>query len=165
MGKIHLVFGPQGAGKSTYSRDLVRSIGATRFSIDEWMTELYGSDIPKPLNYSWIMERVKRCEHRIWITAEQIAKNGGHVILDLGFMKIKNRREFSELTEKAGLAFQVHYVNAPHELRRNRVIARNTEKGETFSFPVTPQMFDFMEKEFEPPTEAELSIATIFNSQ
>lgn len=79
-------------------------------------------------------------------------------------MKTKNLREFSELAEKAGLSVQAHYVTAPHELRRQRVMARNAEKGETFSFEVTPQMFDFMEKEFEPPTATELSIATVYNS-
>jgi predicted kinase len=164
MGNIHLVFGSQGAGKSTYARQLVRSTRATCFSIDEWMNELYSPDMPQPLNFAWIMERVKRCESRIWRTAKDVAQNGGNVVLDLGFMKVKNRLEFSDLAKEAGLNVQMHYVTAPLELRRNRVLARNTTRGETFSFEVTPQMFDFMEKEFEPPTETELSVATVISS-
>ncbi|WP_167316035.1 ATP-binding protein [Burkholderia lata] len=31
---VHIVFGPQGAGKSTYARTLAAASGATRFSID-----------------------------------------------------------------------------------------------------------------------------------
>jgi predicted kinase len=164
MGNIHLVFGSQGAGKSTYARQLVQSTRAICFSIDEWMNELYSPDMSKPLNFAWIMERVKRCESRIWKTAKDVAKNGGNVVLDLGFMKVKNRLEFSDLSKEAGLAVQLHYVTAPLETRRNRVLARNVSKGETFSFEVTPQMFDFMEKQFEPPTEAELSVATLIDS-
>jgi predicted kinase len=165
MGDIHLVFGLQGAGKSTYSRQLAGSISATIFSIDDWMQELYSPDMPQPLNFAWIMERVKRCESRIWQTAKDVAKNGNHVVLDLGFMKVKNRLEFSDLAKAANLQSQLHYVTAPLELRRARVLARNASKGETFSFEVTPQMFDFMEGQFEPPTAAELAVATVFDSQ
>jgi predicted kinase len=164
MEDIHLVFGSQGAGKSTYSRQLVQSTGATCFSIDEWMNELYSPDMPKPLNFAWIMERVKRCESRIWQTAKDVAQNGGNVVLDLGFMKVKNRLEFSNLAREAGLTVHMHYVTAPLELRRHRVLARNATRGETFSFEVTPQMFDFMEQQFEPPTQPELSVATVFDS-
>ncbi|MEO6147188.1 MAG: AAA family ATPase, partial [Sulfuriferula sp.] len=89
---------------------------------------------------------------------------GGNVILDLGFMKVINRNQFIGLAEKQGVHVQMHYVNAPYSLRLKRVIARNTEKGETFSFEVTPTMFDYMEKEFEPPTDAELKIATLINT-
>lgn len=49
-------------------------------------------------------------------------------------------------------------------MRRHRVLDRNSDKGETFSFEVTPIMFDFMEKEFEAPREAELVNATVFST-
>ena len=164
MGDILIVFGPQGAGKSTYARTLALSLSGTRFSIDEWMAQLYGPDLPKPLNFGWIMERVKRCEHQIWATAQQIAKNNGNVILDLGFTKESNRAEFSSLAEQVGVAAKVHYIDAPHDVRRRRVLARNSEKGETFSFEITPMMFDFMEKEFETPSDAELANATVIST-
>ena len=164
MGTIHLVFGPQGAGKSTYSRQLATRIEGVRFSIDDWMGQLYGPDLPKPLNFSWIMERVQRCEQRIWVTATEVARTGGSVVLDLGFMKIKSRNSFLALAAADGHPTQLHFVSAPHDLRRSRVLTRNTERGETFSFEVTAPMFDFMEREFEPPTEQELASSTVFNS-
>jgi predicted kinase len=111
------------------------------------------------------MERLERCEHRICSTASEIVQRGGSVILDLGFMKISDRARFISLTEAKGLPLQMHFVTAPHGLRRNRVIARNTNKGETFSFGVPPSMFDFMEKEFEQPTDDELSKSIVFSSQ
>ena len=161
MGEVHLVFGPQGAGKSTYSRGLAASINGVRFSIDEWMHQLYGADLPRPLDFRWIMERVKRCEAQIWRTAQDVARNGGSVVLDLGFMKARNRAEFESLAAHAGVPCRLHYVTAPRDVRRNRVMARNAEKGETFSFEVTPVMFDVMEKEFEAPNDTELARAAV----
>ena len=161
----HLVFGSQGAGKTTYSRQLAERTEGTRFSIDDWMGELYGPDLPKPLNFPWIMERVQRCESRIWSTAAEIVQRGGNVVLDLGFMKVKDRSRFVALAEAKALPLQMHFVTAPHELRRNRVLSRNSTKGETFSFEVTPGMFDFMETQFEQPTDAELSKSIAFSSE
>jgi predicted kinase len=164
MAEIHIVFGPQGAGKSSYARKLAAASAGTRFSIDEWMAQLYGPDLPDPINLNWIMERVQRCERQIWRTAEQIAKNGGSVVLDLGFMKARNRSAFAEQARDSGMSSKLHYVTAPHDIRRSRVMARNSDKGETFSFEVSPAMFDFMETEFEAPTKLELESATVFNT-
>ena len=164
-GTVHIVFGPQGAGKSTYSRQLAGQHRAILFSIDEWMHQLYGPDLPRSLDFGWIMERVGRCEKRIWDTAAEIAGTGGNVVLDLGFMKIDSRTAFADLAESCSLLSQLHFVDAPHDIRRQRVLARNTEKGETFSFEVTPGMFDFMEKQFERPTEDELSKAIVSVTQ
>lgn len=164
MSVIHLVFGQQGAGKTTYARQLALREKGTHFSIDDWMHELYGADLPKPLNFPWIMERVQRCEQRIWSTALNIVQNGGNVVLDLGFMKVADRARFTSLAEDKGLLVETHFVTAPHDVRRNRVISRNENKSETLSFEVTPAMFDFMEKQFEPPTDSELSKATVSRS-
>ena len=155
MNKLHVVFGSQGAGKSTYAAKLAEKVNGVYFSIDEWMSELYGADLPKPMDIKWIMERVARAEKRIWTTAKQIAACGGNVILDLGFMKVSNRDTFLNLAKEAGILTQLHYVDAPYPVRFKRVQERNSQKGDTFSFEVTPAMFEFMEKEFETPTEKE----------
>lgn len=156
-GTVHCVFGPQGAGKSTYSQSLVKQYKAVYFSIDQWMTELYASDSPEPLDFHWIMERVSRCECMIWKTAQSVANNGTDVILDLGFTKKESRKQFLALAEESGLMSQFYCINAPQAVRRARVLNRNKEKGETFSFEVTPMMFDFMEGIFETISDEERS--------
>ena len=75
-------------------------------SIDEWMWEMYGKDLSKPMNLNWIMERVERCEQRIWALTKQISICGGTVILDLGFMKVKNRELFISLAAENNMMFQ-----------------------------------------------------------
>lgn len=159
MGKIHLVLGPQGVGKSTYSRQLAKQEDAVRFSIDEWMQSMFGPDLPKAMSLAWIIERVQRCEKQIWSVAAQISQSGGCVVLDLGFTKLESRKAFRHNAAEIGAEVQLHILDAPYAVRKERVMNRNTEKGETYSFEVTPAMFDFMEKEFQRPTEEELGIA------
>lgn len=158
---IHLIFGAQGAGKTTYSRQLVDRHVCTRFSIDDWMGELFAPDMAQPLSFPWVMERVARCEKRIWAVACDVARQGGNVALDLGFMKEASRAKFTALAHSESLPIQWHYVTAPHELRKNRVMTRNANRGGTFSFEVTPGMFDFMETQFEAPTAAELAACAL----
>ncbi|NCT68975.1 MAG: ATP-binding protein [Rhodanobacteraceae bacterium] len=164
-GAFHLVFGPQGAGKSTYSRQLSARVDGVLFSIDEWMGQLYGPDLPRPMDFGWVMERVRRCELRIGSTAAAIVATGGAVVLDLGFMKAKGRDEWQARAAAGGGRAQLHFVDAPYEIRRSRVLARNAERGETYSFEVTPPMFDFMERQFEPPTEAERAQSIIVDTR
>ncbi len=161
MSKIHIVFGPQGAGKSTYSKSLSEEVNGVHFSIDEWMWKLFGEDLPKPMNFEWIMARVDRCEKQIWSASEKISRCGCDVVLDLGFTTLAKRELFKTLAEDQNISTQLHYVDAPHSIRRRRVLERNIEKGETFSFEVTPEMFDFMETQFESPTAKELIEAII----
>jgi predicted kinase len=164
MSKIHIVFGPQGAGKSTYSKKLSKEVNGVYFSIDAWMWNLYGEDMPSSMNYKWIMERVERCEKQIWDTSKHIAACGCQVVLDLGFTKLAKRKRFNNLAKKENFSTQLHYVTAPHSIRRKRVLDRNINKGDTFSFEVSPGMFDFMEKEFQRAIDQELQEAVIVDT-
>ena len=66
---VHIVFDHQGSGKTTCARQLADDVNATHFSIDEWMGALFGPDLPKPISFSWVMQRVQRCEQQIWKVA------------------------------------------------------------------------------------------------
>lgn len=161
MPTVHLVCGPQGAGKTSYARRLAVETNATCFSIDEWMIDLFGADLPAPLDFTWIMERVARCQRRIWRTAADIAARGGCVVLDLGFIKVTQRDHFVSMAKDISCHVQIHFLDAPPEVRRARVAARNAARGDTFAFEVTPAMFDFMEPQYEPATEHELSHSAV----
>ena len=118
----------------------------------------------KPIDIAWLMERVGRCENRIWKTTKQIVECGINVILDLGFMKVKNRNAFLNLANEYQVATQLHYVDAPYETRLKRVMERNNTKGKTFSFEVSAAAFNYMEQQFEKPTETELQKAVIVDT-
>jgi predicted kinase len=159
--RVHLIFGPTAAGKSTYAKKLANETNAVRFAIDEWMHSLFGDDKPEKMDMAWVMSRVARCQSRIWSTCLQILATGTGVVLELGLLREKDRDRMKALVEEAGYQASFHFVDADLQTRRQRVMHRNIEKGDTFSFNVTPAMFDAMEAVFERPTESELSRSVV----
>lgn len=161
---LHIVFGPQGAGKTSVAQNLSNLHNATVFSIDEWMSTMYLPDMPQPMDLGWIMARVGRCQQRIWATASEIVRHGGSAILDLGMQTLNDRTSARSLLQTHQLPASWHLVTAPAAIRRERVAKRNAEKGATFFFEVTPQMFDFMEGRFEEPTDQELALCNLIDT-
>jgi predicted kinase len=155
---IHLICGSTGAGKTTYALRLCESLGAIRFSIDEWMTALFWMDTPQPLDPSWSMERVERCLTQMWAVVLRIAARNVPCVLDVGFGQAQSRTRFADLAKAAGLSVQLHFIDVSADERWRRVQARNAQKGETYQlgFDVTREMFDFVEALWEPPTDAEM---------
>lgn len=164
MARLIIVTGPTGVGKTTYSLSLSKEIGAVRFSIDPWMQNLFSKDMTS-LDYAWMIERVNRCYVQIWQVCEQILQLNGNVVLDLGFTTKEQRARFSGLARELGVESEVHYLNAPTEVRRQRVEKRNTEKDPgVYSFEVTDFMFNFMEPRYEVPDANELANGLTVNA-
>ena len=164
MAKLIIVTGPTGAGKTTYSLSQCKAIGAVRFSIDPWMQTLFSKDMTS-LDYEWMIERVHRCYDQIWQVCEQIMALDGNVVLDLGFTTKEQRALFSDKAKAMGINAEVHYLQAPSELRKQRVAKRNQEKDPlVYSFEVTDMMFNFMEPRFEVPDQAELKYGCTVNT-
>lgn len=153
----HLIYGPTAAGKSVYARRLAAETHGVRFAIDEWTHALFGADLPEQMDLSWVMPRVARCQLQIWSVARQILDTGTDVVLELGLLRKSDRDVVRVQVEQAGHVPLFHFVDADVSIRRQRVLQRNEDKGETYSFDVTPEMFEAMEVHFERPTESELS--------
>lgn len=156
MARLILVCGPIGVGKTSYSISLAKEIGAIRFSIDPWMQTLYSKDMTG-LDFAWMMERVHRCYEQIWEVSAQILAIDGTVILDLGFTTRELRDIFANRARELGISAEIHYLDAPTAVRKQRVEKRNAEKDPAlYAFEVTDSMFTFMEPRFEVPTQEEL---------
>lgn len=153
---LHVIFGPCGAGKTTYAHALARREGAVAFVLDEWGARLFGPDVQGPLDFSWMVERLRRCEALIWSTAADVLAAGTSVVLDIGAMRRADRARIGQIAQEKGLPLKWHFVDAPQDVRRARVAGRNTAKGETFVHEVTPQMFELLEGLYEAPAPAEL---------
>jgi predicted kinase len=158
---LHLIFGPCGAGKTTYAHVLARRENAVTFVLDEWGVRLFGPDVHGPLDFGWMVERLGRCYALIWSTAIAVLGAGTSVVLDLGLMRRADRERIRKLAQEACLSVQWHFVNAPQEVRRARVAGRNETKGETFAREVPPEMFDMFEAIYEAPAAAELEGAVL----
>jgi predicted kinase len=82
-----LIHGYLGAGKTTLARRLERNIPAIRFSHDEWMVRLYGSDPPIE-QFADFYRRIYEQVEEIWLRCLEL---GIDVVLDFGFWSRQER--------------------------------------------------------------------------
>ncbi|MGN6525600.1 MAG: AAA family ATPase [Burkholderiaceae bacterium] len=161
---LHLVFGPRGAGKSTYARALAGRERGLRLGIDDWMVDLFTPDMPGAPDLDWIGERVARCERRLLATAPDVLAAGTPVVLDLGGMSRAHRDRLAAWARDAGLPARRHFLLASRAVREARVAARDPARGPAFPFEVTPAMFAWMEHRYEPPAADELAGAVVVDT-
>jgi predicted kinase len=150
-----MVCGPIGAGKTTVARRLALAHGALRFSLDEWVMQLFGAEAPDPMIFEWWAERCKRCSERIWSIARDLLAQNVDVVLDFGFPGTAQREEWRCRALQAGATVHLHVVTADSELRWQRVQGRNLHQPETFALVVTKEMFGGSEVWWEPPSDLE----------
>lgn len=156
--RIHLVIGPVGAGKSTYVRQLVQQHRAVPLNLDDWMATLFSPDRPATAGsdvMAWYVPRTLRCLTQIWKTAEAVLNAGDNVVLEVGLIQRQQREAFYARMGPWADALVVHVLDAPREVRRERVMRRNEQQGATFSMVVPPHIFELASDLWQPPSEAE----------
>jgi predicted kinase len=152
-----MISGPIGAGKTTLARRLAEENEALRFSLDEWVMQLFGSEAPDPMVFEWWAERCKRCSERIWSICQPLLVQSVDVVLDFGFPSVAHREEYRCRATQVGAMVHLHIVSAEADLRWKRVQARNRDRSHTFALVVTEEMFVGSEVWWEPPSDAELA--------
>lgn len=155
FGRVHLIVGPVGAGKSTYALRLAAETGAVRFTLDAWMTELFSPDRPDSGVMEWYRERAARCSEQIWCLAQAVAAVGIDAILEIGLLRRAEREAFYQRIDARGLQLVVHVVDAARAVRRERVVRRNTDRGATFSMVVPLEIFELASDLWEPVDDCE----------
>lgn len=150
MANIHMICGPVGAGTTTYAIRLAKKLDAVRFSLDDWIAELFFPDKPDPLTYEWAVSRAERCEARILAVSWRLLELGIDVIWDMGFMERTQRDRIMGEIARSPYGVRLHSVDAPAEVRRARVQQRNVEKPEGYVIEVTDEIFEFMEQRSVP---------------
>lgn len=161
MPTVHLICGSTGAGKTNYARALAERVRGVRFSIDEWMVNLFLPDRPAALSLPWAIERTARCETQMWAIADPLLARGTDVVFDVGLSTREHRERFRMRAAQVGAESKLHYLDVDADTRLERVRRRNEDKSGAFSFEVTDAMFHFMENVFEAPGDDELYGAMI----
>lgn len=160
MPRIHLLEGPVGAGKSTFARHLTARHAAPILVLDDWMATLFGPDrpaesVPMPARVRWYMERKARCLDQLWKVASGVLDAGSDVVLELGLVQAHARQSFYGWVDAGAYDLTVYVLDAPREVRRARVQARNRARGETWSMDVSDAFFDHASDLWEPPDATE----------
>jgi predicted kinase len=158
---IHLLVGNTGAGKSTYANQLKKDTKGIVFTLDKWNKILFLPDKTESDGLDWFLKRINRAEVVMQDLILQLEYSGVDSILDVGLSKFDHREKYRKFAKQNDIAVKIHFLNIPKEIRRQRVLKRNKEKGATFEFEVTDENFEFMETWFEPPFESELMNSTI----
>ena len=163
--RIHRVIGPVGAGKSTYVRELVQQHRAVPLNLDDWMATLFSPDRPSSPDMAdvmaWYVPRTLRCLAQIWKTAEAVLSAGGDVVLEVGLIQQAQRDAFYARMGPWADTMVVYVLDAPREVRRERVLRRNAEQGETFSMVVPPHIFELASDLWQPPGDVERAERTV----
>lgn len=164
MPVVHLICGPIGAGKTTVAWRLAEQHRAVRFSLDEWVMELFGKEAPDPMRFEWWAERCERCRQRMWSVCEALLARDVDVILDFGLPSLEQREHWRALALQRGAGVHLHVVTADAAVRWQRVQVRNGRESVTFALVVTQSMFAGSELWWEPPRGDELATAITFHS-
>jgi len=155
MSIIHLVEGPVGSGKSTFAAVLASRSGGVHIAFDEWFAKLFSPDRPPGDFVPWYIERKDRLVDLIWRHSQRLLASEKNVILELGLIQRAPRVEFCRKAQGLGHTLVIHVLDAPVDVRRERVRRRNAEKGATFSMMVPDHVFEMASSLWEVPDEIE----------
>jgi predicted kinase len=161
MRTIYLIEGPVGAGKSTHAAALAKRIGGVHMALDAWFATLFSPDRPSTDFVSWYVERKARLIDHLWNHALSLLATGITPILELGLVQRKNRESFYQRARDAGVELQIVVLDAPREVRLERVARRNVEKGPTFSMVVAEHIFEIASDMWQCPDAAEIKAQRI----
>ena len=77
-------------------------------------------------------------------------------MLELGLVEIASRNWSYSLVENAGYGRSIYLLDAPRDVRRERVRQRNREEGATFSMEIADAFFELASACWEPLGDLEL---------
>ncbi len=155
MATAHLIHGYLGAGKTTFAKQLERSIPAIRFSHDEWMTRLYGDDPPAE-HFADFYLRVYEQVEEIWPRCLEL---GVDVVLDFGFWNRQERDDTRAKLSALGAEARLYRLTCSEDEAWRRIEKRNTDlQG---SLVIVRNTFEVLRGRFQPldPDEARIEIA------
>lgn len=152
---VYIIEGPVGAGKSTHATVLAAQSQGVHIALDEWFARLFSPDRPDGDFIPWYIERKDRLLELIWNHAQRILAANKDVILELGLIQRGPRVEFCRKVRDCGHEPVLQVLDAPLEVRRERVKRRNSERGATFSMVVPDHVFDLASRLWEAPDEVE----------
>lgn len=144
-GRLVVIAGLPGAGKSSLARDLAQQTGGTIFSPDDWLDAL-GLDL-------WDSERRDRIEQLHWQVAQALLAAGGTAIIEWGTWARSERDQLRLGARRLGASVELHFLDAPPETLFERVSVRGRETP-----PLTLAQLQDYSAAIERPTAEELAL-------
>jgi len=124
LGKVILICGKIGSGKTTYAKKLAEELQAVNISQDELMLGLFGAELydDERTAYETYCARVEDYVKR---KAGETAKAGATVICENGFWLRSERDELRRFYDAMGVLCELHYMDTPEAVRLENLRRRN----------------------------------------
>lgn len=114
-GRLFVLCGLPGAGKTTRAIQLEADHDAVRLSPDEWLLDL------------WDQAARALVERKLWELGRRLLAHGVNVVVDFGSWSRTERDALREGARALGAPVELHYLDAPIDELVRRVDARNRE--------------------------------------
>lgn len=147
---LHLVCGKIASGKSTLTQHLASRIHTVLISEDAWLSGLYTDEIRTVGDY---VRRSGQLRSVLGPHVESLLRAGLSVVLDSPANTVGNRRWMKDIIDRSGADHQLHFLDVPEELCKQRLRARNAEGSHAFA--PTDAEFDEITRHFVAPVTEE----------
>ena len=146
MGRIVVVCGMPGAGKTTLAGRLEQEYDGVRLCPDEWFVVL-GLD-PHDARARGRFEKLQ------WRQALRLATLGVTVVVEFGTWRRVERRRMREQAREVGAQIELRVLDVPLAERWRRIEARNAEPD---AVVITHAQLESFERWWQAPTSEELA--------
>lgn len=153
--------GKMAAGKSTLSRELAARHDAVLLVQDDWLERLFPGEIHTIPDFVRCSTRLRDA---LGPHVVALLKRGTSVVLDFPGNTRSQRAWFRTLFEAAGVAHELHFIDAPDDLCKRQL--RQRSQGLPEGAPWTSDAeFDAITAYFQPPGDDEGFVVTRHSRQ
>ncbi len=147
QGRLILMSGISGTGKSTIARKISQILNAIHIRSDAVRKHIAGINLMEKVQWLYSAEMTDKTYDRLISLGILLTKQGLNVVLDAKFDRMHFRSSVIQKAEDSQIIWQFLHCHAPLSLLRQRLQERLLSKDDISG--ATPEMLDSQKKQFE----------------